>query len=110
MPAAAVHALGYDVLYYLCVSVGLSERSGGIDCALWEGLVAGDYGLSRRPTIDLGECEVSLVQMDGLWLHEACYGGLHRIYGLGFDGYGSLEDDTESDASVFNSNNYYILN
>lgn len=29
--------------------------------------------------------------------YEACYGGLHRMYGLGFDQYGFLKADTKSD-------------
>lgn len=73
----------------------------------------GDHGLSRLP-IDLWECEVSLVQMDALWPCAACYGGLHRMYGLGFDRYGFLKADTKSEGSVlkvpFNSNKDYILN
>lgn len=51
---------------------------------------------TRLPPIDLWECEVSLVQMDSLWPSGARYGGLHRMCGLGFDQYGSLEAETGS--------------
>ncbi len=32
--------------------------------------------------------------------YEACYGGLHWMYGLGFDQYGFLKADSKSDGFV----------
>lgn len=52
----------------------------------------GDYGLSRPPAIDLWECEVSLVQMDGVWrgrMEQVMVSWLQRVYGSGSDWYGS---------------------
>lgn len=45
--------------------------------------------------------------------HGACYGGLHRMYGLGFDQYGFLKADTKSDGFLLKlpfSSEMYCIN
>ncbi len=102
MPAAAVHAL-VTMCSITCVLVSASQIS-VVGLTVHHGRVerygGGDYGSSGLPAIDLWECNVSLVQMDVLWPYGACYGGLHRMYGLGFDQYGSQKADTESGGFV----------
>lgn len=100
MPAAAVHVL-VTMCSITCALVSASQIGVvGLTVGKEGWVVRGDYGLSRLPPIDLWECEVSLVQMDGLWPYGAFYGVLHSMYGLGFDRCGSLKADTESDGLV----------
>lgn len=88
---------GYDVVYYLCISVSLSELAGEIDCTLWG---ERDYGLSTTTTThwSLGRWSVFCeVQMDSLWFCGAFYGVLHRLYRLDLDWYGFLHTAIQGD-------------